>query len=152
MSNRKVKGEQLYMFIGSAEALKPIGCSTDCSLNLSAEAIEKSKRGQGGWRIFRPGQKSWSMDCAGFYFETAVVPSGFMGGRQAIGTIVKVAITILERELVEAGIDLSTVKPSPAHTLTGDAVITNCAYAGSQGGLATYKISFTGSGDLSPLE
>ena len=140
------------MFMGSAEALTPIGCSTDCSLDLSAEAIEKSKRGQGGWRTFRPGQKSWTMDCAGFYFETAVVPSGFMGGRQALGTMVKVAITVLARELVEAGIDLSTVKPSATHTLIGDAIVTNCAYAGSQGGLATYKISFTGSGELSPLE
>lgn len=152
MSNKKIKGERLYMFMGSADKLKPIGCSTDCSLDLSAEAIEKSKRGQGGWRTFRPGQKSWSMDCAGFYFENVEVPTNFKSGRNAIGTIVKVAITVLAREAVEAGIDLSTVAPTPSHTLIGDAVVTQCGYSGSQGGLATYKISFTGSGELLLLE
>ena len=152
MSNKRIKGEQLYMFMGSAGNLKPIGCSTDCSLDLSADAIETSKRGQGGWRTFRAGQKSWSMDCAGFYFDTDTIPTNFKQGRKAIGTIVKVAITVLARELVEAGIDLSTVQPAPSHTLIGDAVVTNCGYSGSQGGFATYKIQFTGSGELLPLE
>lgn len=152
MSNKKIKGEQLYMFVGSADALKPIGCSTDCSLDLSADAIEKSKRGQGGWRTYRPGQKSWSMDCAGYYFDDASAPTSIKSGKQMIGTTVKVAISVLSRALVEAGIDLSTVAPAPSHTLIGDAVVTRCGYSGSVGGLATYKISFTGSGELSLLE
>ena len=146
----KIKGEQLYMFMGSADALSPIGCSTDCSLNLSADAIETSKRGQGSWRTYRPGQKAWSMDCAGFYFDGAT-PTSFMKGRESIGTVVTVAITVLDRKLVEAGIDLSSVKPSSTHTLVGEAVVTDCSYSGSRGGMATYSISFKGSGSLDPL-
>ena len=136
--------------MGSADALSPIGCSTDCSLNLSADAIETSKRGQGAWRTYRPGQKAWSMDCAGFYFEGAT-PTSFMKGREAVGTVVTVAISVLDRKLVEAGIDLSTVQPSSTHTLVGEAVVTDCSYSGSRGGMATYSISFKGSGSLDPL-
>lgn len=146
----KIKGEQLYMFMGSPDALSPIGCSTDCSLKLSADAIETSKRGQGAWRTYRPGQKAWSMDCAGFYFEGAT-PTSFMKGREAVGTVVTVAISVLERKLVEAGIDLFSVKPSSTHTLVGEAVVTDCSYSGSRGGMATYSISFKGSGSLDPL-
>lgn len=150
MANR-TKGEQLYMFMGNGDNLSPIGCSTDCSLSLSSDAIETSRRGQGSWRTFRAGLKSWSMDCSGFYFD-GPTPTSFMKGREAIGTIVKVAITVLEKNLVEAGIDLSAVKPSPSHTLVGDAVVKNCEYSGSKSGIAVYKIRFQGSGPLNPIE
>ena len=139
------------MFMGGGKTLLPIGCSTDNSLSLSADAIETSRRGQGAWRTYRGGLKSWSMSCSGFYFD-GPTPTSFMRGREAIGTIVTVAITVLERNLIEIGIDLSIVKPSPTHTLVGDAVVTDCEYSGSKAGIAVYKMKFQGSGSLDLLE
>lgn len=150
MSNKRVKGEQLYMFIEHGNAWQPIGCSTDCSLNLTAEAIEVSKKGQGGWRRFRPGTKQWNMDCAGFYMES-VLPTNFVVGVNAIGQTIRVAMSVLESSLVEAGINLSAVTPNDTHTVVGDAVITSCEYSGSRGGLSTYRISVQGSGELIPI-
>lgn len=147
MSINRTKGEQLYMFLNGS----PIGCSTDCSLSLSADAIETSRRGQGAWRTFRPGLKTWSMDCSGFYFD-GPTPTSFMRGASAIGTKVRVAMSVLERNLVEAGIDLSSVQPSATHTLTGDAVITTCEYSGSKSGMAVYKLSFQGTGPIAPMQ
>ena len=150
MSNKRVKGEQLYMFIEKDAKWQPIGCSTDCSLALSAEVIEVSKKGQGGWRCFRPGQKQWSMDCAGFYFD-GVLPTNFIAGAEAVGTEIRVAMTVLEKTLVEVGIDLNTVAPNSTHTIVGDAIITACSYSGSRGGLSTYRLSVQGSGELAPI-
>lgn len=140
----------MYMFLVSGETFTPIGCSTSCSLDLSADAIEKSKRGQGSWRTYRPGRKAWSMSCSGFYFDHAA-PTNFMRGREAVGTEVTVAITVLARELVEAGIDLSTATPSASHTLVGQAVIADCQYSGGKGSIATYSIKFAGSGSIDPI-
>ncbi len=142
----KVKGKQLYMFMGSGESLTPIGCSTDCSAELRAEAIETT--GAGDWACFRSGRKAWSMSCSGFYLEESEHPTNFIAGSQAIGQSVIVALTVLARDLVEAGVDLSKIAPSAEHTIVGSAIITACRYAGSVGGLATYAIEYTGSGPL----
>lgn len=146
----KIKGEQLYMFMKTNDKWQPIGCSTDCSLNLSAEPIEISKRGIGAWRCFRAGSKSWGMDCAGFYFDS-VLPTNFIQGADMVGSIIRVAMSVLEKSIIEAGVDLQTIAPHQTHTLVGDALITSCEYSGSRGGMATYKITVQGSGALTPI-
>jgi predicted secreted protein len=90
------------------------------------------------------------MDCAGFYFD-GELPTNFMAGREAIGQQIRVAMSVLEASLVDMGVNLSTVTPNASHTIVGDAIITNCEYSGSRGGLATYRISMQGSGELTPI-
>lgn len=145
MSNNKAKGEQLYLFMND----RPVGCSTECSVDFSAETIEVAATG--GWRCFRPGHKAWSMGCSGFYFDDTELPTNFIKGSQAIGTKVTVAMTVLARELVEAGIDLGSVTPDVVHTIVGEAIVTDCRYAGARGSLATYSIQLQGSGEINPI-
>ena len=141
MSN-KVKGEQLYMFING----HPVGCSTECSVEFNATTIEVAAAG--GWSCFRPGRKAWSMGCSGFYFDDAELPTNFVKGSQAIGTKVTVAMTVLARSLVEAGINLETITPDATHTVVGEAIITDCRYSGARGSMATYSIQLQGSGKI----
>ena len=143
---KRIRGEQLYAFMG--EDLTPVGASTDCSLSMSAETIEVSTRGQGRWRRFRPGKKIWSINASGFYYEQIGVPSSLLQGAQYIGENVKVAFSVLGKELAAAGFKLEAIAPDKRMTLVGEAVITACEYNGSVGGLATYSISFQGSGNL----
>ncbi len=147
MSSKRVRGEQLYMFMG--DNFTPVGCSTDCSLNASVDTIEVSA--DGAWRCFRAGKKSWSMDCSGFYLEDSTLPTNFLQGVKAVGTTVRVAMTVLASELVAAGLDITTLTPDASHTIVGDAIITDCDYDGQRSGLATYSIAFQGSGELSKL-
>ena len=148
MSNKKrVRGEQLYMFLG--DDYKPVGCSTDCSLSASVDTIEVSASGE--WRNFRAGKKTWSMDCSGFYFDDLTLPTNFLQGAKAVGTTVRVAMTVLASELTSAGIDIANLSPDGTHTIVGDAIITSSNYDGPRGGLATYAISFQGTGELKAL-
>lgn len=146
----RVKGEQLYLFTGQ-DALLPVGASTDCSVSMSAETIEVSARGQGRWRKFRPGKKTWGISCGGFYFDQDGVPSSLVTGARLVGEVVKVAVSVLARSLVEAGFSLEELQPDTELTLVGEAVVTSCEYSGSVGSLATYSISLQGSGSLDQI-
>lgn len=147
MSNKRVRGEQLYMFLGAD--YKPVGCSTDCALNASVDTIEVAS--SGAWRNFRPGKKTWSMDCSGFYLDDPTLPTNFLQGIKQVGTTVRVAMTVLASELSAAGLDIANLSPDTTHTIVGDAIITNCNYDGDRGGLATYSISFQGTGELKKI-
>lgn len=146
----KIKGEQLYLFAGQ-EALLPVGASTDCSISMSAETIEVSSRGQGRWRRFRPGKKTWNVSCGGFYFDQEGVPTSLVAGSRMVGEVVKVAISVLAAELVAAGFDLADIQPDKEMTLVGEAILTACDYSGSVGALATYSIALQGSGSLDQI-
>ena len=146
----KVKGSQLYVFTDLGEGLTPVACSTDCELSFNAEAIEVSATGM--WKCFRSARKSWSLNCSGLYIESGALPANFIGGAKIIGAKVTVAMSVLERALVEAGIDISTLVPRPEHTLVGVAIVTNCRYTGSRSGLAIYAVNFHGAGEIAPME
>lgn len=148
MSNKKrVRGEQLYMFLGAD--YKPVGCSTNCSLSASVDTIEVSASGE--WRNFRAGKKTWSMDCSGFYFDDLTLPTNFLQGAKTVGATVRVAMTVLASELISAGIDIANLSPDGTHTIVGDAIINSSNYDGPREGLATYAISFQGTGELKAL-
>lgn len=148
MSNKKrVRGEQLYMFLG--DDYKPVGCSTDCSLSASVDTIEVSASGE--WRNFRAGKKTWSMDCSGFYFDDLTLPTNFLQGAKAVGATVRVAMTVLASELTSTGIDIANLSPDVTHTIVGDAIITSSNYDGPRGGLATYAITFQVTGEIKVL-
>lgn len=146
----RIKGDQLYAFAELDGELKAVGGSTDFSLSLSAEVVKLGGRGRGGWTRYRPGLKSWEMTCSGFYADRGTSPTSMMGGVVSIGTTVRVAATVLAASLVEAGIDPDTVAVDGTATLVGEAVVSKCVYSGTKGGLATYNVTFTGSGALAP--
>lgn len=142
---RRVKGRQLYVFADGY----PLISSTNCTLSISAGTLELSS--VNGCRRFRAGKKTWSIDCSGFYVRESTTPVNVLQGVLAIGATVRVVMTALARELADAGIDTDSLSPDGTHTMVGDAVITNCRYAGKRGEIATYAISFLGSGALLPV-
>lgn len=123
--------------------------STKCSLTVSAASVELCSAK--GCRRFRPGKKSWSIDCTGYYLKRANIPANILQGVFDIGATVRVAITVLARELVNMRIDVDTISPDALHTMVGDAIITTCRYVGQRGGVANYAITFQGVGKLGPL-
>jgi hypothetical protein len=139
----RILGQQLYVFSGTSANLTPIGHSTDCSLDLSADVVAGSRRGN--VRLQRVGQRSWSVSVANFVVEADGL-SAFL----KIGQPISVALAVLQRSLVEAGVQLENVTPDGVATIIGRAYVTNIRYNGGQS-LATAKMTFTGSGALNEL-
>lgn len=139
----KIRGQQLYIFKGTIDSLKPIGCSTDCSLDLSVDVMAGSRRGN--VRQQRAGQRSWSVSCRGFIAEGVGLSTVV-----EIGQPISVAFTVLQKDLVDAGVQLEDVSPDDEATLVGRAIVTNISYNGGQT-LATAEIAFSGSGSLNEL-
>lgn len=133
----------MYAFTGSADNLTPIGCSTDCSLDLSADVVSGSRRGNVRQR--RAGQKSWNVSCRGW-----IAGGGILSVAEKIGQPISVAFTVLQKDLVDAGVQLEDVSPDDEATLVGRAIVTNVSYNGGQS-LATAEIAFSGSGSLNEL-
>ena len=143
---KKIRGEQLYIFSGSRDALQPVGFSTDCALTLSSATVEGSRHGN--VRRNRPGLKAWSVTSSGFCADDGSLVESML---TKVGQPITVAITVLQRGLVEAGIDLEDVAPSAVETLVGRAIITNVAARGGKGYLATIEVEYTGSGEIGLL-
>lgn len=140
----RVRGQQMYIFTGALDSLKPIGCSTDCSLDLSADTVAGARRGN--VRRQRAGLKSWSASCLSFIAEGVELAT--VG---KIGQPISVAFSVLKKKLIEAGVRPSTLSPDETITLVGRAIVTNIRYKGSRSSLATAEITFTGSGALGEL-
>lgn len=145
----RVKGEQLYVFIGEYPATKPLGASTDCSISLSAEVIEISPKGK--WRRFRTWKKGWSVEASGFFLERASVPTNTNDALASLGEEVVAVFSVLSRDVVDAGIKLNAPEPDIYTSLRGKAILTRADFSGSRGGIATYNITLQGSGELKPL-
>ena len=152
MSNKRIKGEQLYVFLSASNVFLPIGASTDCSLRFNASLVEVASKNGGAWRRFRVSKKGWEISCAGFYFDQPSVPNSMVEGANMIGTACRIAISVLAKELVEAGVNIGNLTPNEDAALVGDAVISSCEYSGSKGSLATYSITLQGSGPLEPIK
>lgn len=152
MSNKRIKGEQLYLFLSSSGIFLPIGASTDCSLRFNASLVEVASRNGGSWQRFRVSRKGWDVSCSGFYFDQPSVPNSMIEGAKMVGATCRIAISVLAKELVEAGVNIGNLAPNTDATLVGDAVVSACEYAGSKGSIATYSITLQGSGPLEPIK
>lgn len=141
----KVKGRQLYVFAQD----KPIAGSTGCEIELNAETIETASSGR--WRTYRTRLLGWSVNCSGLYVLEPESPTNIIGGAKTIGQKVNVVVSVLSRSLVEAGVDIGSLTPNEEHALVGSAIITSCRYVGPSSGMATYAITFQGTGKVTPI-
>ena len=140
---KRIRGQQLYIFTGALDSLTPIGCSTDCSLELTTDTVAGARRGNA--RRQRAGLKSWGVSCLIFIEGADLSPF------KIIGQPITVALSVLREQLVEAGVQPLTLSPDETITLVGRAIVTNLRYKGSRSSLATAEIVFTGSGALGEL-
>lgn len=142
----KIRGEQLYIFSGSRESLQPVGFSTDCALTLSAATVDGSRLGN--VRRNRPGLKSWTITSSGFCADDG---SPIESLPTKVGQPITIAITVLQRNLVEAGIDLGSITPSAVETLVGRAIITNVTARGGKSAQTVIDVEYIGSGEIGLL-
>ena len=142
----RIKGEQLYLFSGEmGQDLKPLALSTDCALQLNADSVEVC-RIIGAGRRYRKGLRRWSVDC-----ERLLSISTLGAFIPVIGQPITIAITLLQRDIVEAGINLSKISPDKAVTLVGQSIIASISAQGSKSRISSYRISFQGNGQIGAL-
>lgn len=134
---KNIRGEQLLVFAG--ENYTPVGASTDCGISFECTTVEVCAKAP-RFRRYRKGKISWSVGCSGFYFFSSKILS--------VGQPIKLALAVLQRELINEGVGDNILTQAGEAMLKGEAIITDVEVAGSVGGIATYRISFQGSGEV----
>lgn len=140
----RIKGEQLYLFSGESKAdLKPIAFTTDAVLSLHSLLVEVSPVGRA--RRFMQGQKGWDIGFSGLLsvsaFDTAF----------RIGQPITMAITIMRRDLVENGVDLSNVPIKKEYTIVGRGILNQIAVKGAKASISSLRCNIQGNGELGIL-
>lgn len=139
----RIEGRRMYIFSGNHyENLTPVAESTDCTLSLDSETIALCRRGDIDRK--RAGLLSWGVECRGFY---AFEDSPLLRLSQLFGQPYSVGITVLQRDLVLAGIPLDRVALDKEVTLVGLAILSSAEVAGGKAGLSSVRVGFTGSGE-----
>lgn len=141
----RIAGGQIYVFTSSGDGLRAVGSSSSCSLDVSAEPVELCAKGSAG-RRYRPGRISWSVTTERFL--SFADDGGMLADVTLIGQPITVAVSVLKRALVEAGVDPDTLSPDETATLVGEAVVTEIAPRGSKGTVAACVMTLQGSGIL----
>lgn len=143
----KIRGQRLHIFSGNHDNLSLVASSTDCSITLTSTPIAGSRR-RGG-RTSRAGKKSWGVGNSGFVNDegTSISTLAYL-----VGQPLTVAVSILQKDFVEAGIptgeDISLDKEL---TLVGQVIVSNIAQSGSRGGMAITSVEYVGVGELGVL-
>lgn len=139
----RIQGQRLYIFSGNRDNLFPVASSTDCSISLESEAIAGVRRK--GVRVFRRGKKTWSVSNAGFLTPQPDI-------KNLIGQPLTVAISVLQKELVDIGIIPGHAYPLDKEvTLIGQVIGRNISLDGSRGGISTASMEYIGVGELGML-
>ena len=127
----KFSGMKVKLFIKDTVTGKILGGQKNATLNRSAETIDAtSKDAEGFWQESIAGFKSWSIDCDGALIESDS------------------AYEILETAFLNsANVDVYLDLPSGTK-YQGNATITDFPLEFPYDDLATYSVSFQGSGAL----
>lgn len=129
-----IMGHNLRMRIGASTAVA-IYAATECSLSIETDTVEINHKDNysANWKEIIPAASGWSGSTNGLvYFDAA------NGIDDAIAAqIAKTKVKIEFSTAVTGDLKWS-----------GDAYLTSCELSGSVGEVATYAVSFTGTGAL----
>ena len=136
----------MYLFSGNDfSGLTPIGCTTECALNISAETIKLCRRG--GVERSRAGRKSWSVSAGGFLAENGdILPMS-----KIIGQPLSVVITVLREDLLSSLPTISAIFPDEEITLIGRVIVDATKLVGANNSLTMRNVSMIGDGELGVL-
>ena len=141
-----ILGDELFVYAMVGEEWIPVGFSTSCSLNLTADSIDTSNKFSGVWTSVLPGKISWSISTESLmsYAETGY---GYffdkLTNREAFELRFGQFKTAEGRDF-----DLNEEKVY----YKGRAYCTNCSLTADNGGVATMSIEFQGEGALEKVE
>lgn len=128
-----VRGMDVLVSIKSGLEYVVVGGQRGATLNRSSEAIDVTNKVNGGWKENVAGFKEWSVDCDGLY---VVDDAGYAALEAAFNTSDEVELKIASGSLV----------------YVGKAIITDFPIEAPYDDIATYSISFTGTGALADTE
>ncbi len=134
----------MCLFTGSTmSGLTPTAYSLECSLEISADTIPLCR--QGGAERHRSGVKRWSVTTQ----ELCDYMGGILPVERLVGQPLCVGISVLQRDIVEAGIKVES--PDPIITLVGVVIVSSIRLSGAVAGMTTKSLSYIGSGELGIL-
>lgn len=137
----RIKGEQLLAFYQVADGdYRIVANSTDCSISLHRDIIPICSLYPGVSRS-RTARSSWATAVSIYPTELPL----------EAGTPITIAISVLGRNLVNAGIDIQTITPDEATTLIGEAIVTSIKIQGSRGLLSRLEVALQGNGGLTAI-
>lgn len=126
----EIRGIDILVSVKIAEAYVAVGGQRGATLNRSASTIDVSNKVSGDWAKSISGMKNWSIDADGLF---ALDDTAFAALETAFNASAEVLIQIAKgAELV----------------YSGKAYITDFPIEAPYDDVATYSVSFTGSGPL----
>lgn len=130
----EIRGIDILVSVNTGTAETPVytavGGQRGATLNRSSETIDVSNKVSGDWKKSISGLKEWSVDADGLL---ALTDAGFAALETAFNNSTEVLIQIAK------GIEL---------VYSGNAIITDFPIEAPYDDVATYSVSFTGTGAL----
>lgn len=130
----EIRGIDILVSVNTGTEALPVytavGGQRGATLNRSSETIDVSNKVSGDWKKSISGLKEWSVDADGLL---ALTDAGFEALETAFNNSVEVLIQIAK------GTDL---------VYSGNAIITDFPIEAPYDDVATYSVSFTGTGAL----
>lgn len=135
----KILGRNIGIFVKSDNEWVPIGMSTSCSIQISADAIEVAGMSARG-RSFIPGRYSYTVQVDKLYdggeMEEALMQALLYGDTIHF---------VIANAAVDGG---QLIRKYSTLNLEGEAILTNYTMTAPAAGYATANVSLQGSGDL----
>ena len=127
----EIRGIDILVSVKSGEEYVAVGGQRGASLSRTSETIDVSNKVSGGWKRSIAGLKEWSVDCDGLLLldDAAYIAleEAFLAGDEV--------------EIQIAGTESSV-------SFSGPAIITDFPIDAPYDDVATYSLSFTGTGEL----
>lgn len=144
-----VKGDELWLFIGTSSTTAPVAFATQHSLNRSLSTTSVSSKDHGNTSYVVPGEGSWTCSTEALYSVDGF--TSVMDMFEA-GNMVYVTFGKISNYTAEGIVDTE----NPVWTMgtpnwTGKGYVTSLQASGGHGDSATFSIEITGIGPLTKV-
>lgn len=143
MSNQRIKGRDVLIFMGNSHATtQAVGCSTSCEIEISCDAIEVSSPDSAQARDYIAGRKGWRMSLD----KLLLLPDFYDGMKVGQKAAVQFAYSINSKEGIPPDERFS------AHYYEGAALITRWVCSAKNGDFSAGTFEFLGCGPLNDID
>lgn len=143
-----VKGDELWLFIGTENSLAPTAFATSHSLSRSLATTTVSSKDHGSTSYVVPGEGSWTVSTEALYSVNAFED---VMGKFDLGQLVYVQFGKIDNYTAQGIVDNDNPEWTLTSGWTGKGYITSLEAAGQHGDSATFSIQITGIGPLTKV-
>lgn len=130
----RCKGKDIALYRAVGDEFKRIALSLSCDVSASCDMKEVSSFLSGRAKRFRAGRYSWVMNVEALVADNEADSSELLGALKT-GTRLRVAMSLYEPD-------------GSAHAVLGWVLVGSWSEGAPLSGMATYKVSFQGDGEL----